>query len=105
MIFSGFENLLNRHRNRLLGNLIQGCEQPLVDLLMATTSVQALQRGEGIFGLEVGWRIIERQMAILANAYESNVHDTGTDFRIYLVYHFARIPRSIEQVIVADSGG
>jgi hypothetical protein len=31
--FAGFENLLNRHRNRLLGNLIQGCEPALVDLL------------------------------------------------------------------------
>ena len=69
------QDLAHRHRNRPLGHLFDPREPALAHLLPAAGLVEA-NHEVGLFGLEVGRRIVERQVAVLADAHEGHVDRT-----------------------------
>src|SRR5271156_1906935 len=66
------QDLAYRHRNRLLWRFGHIGEPSLSDLLESTGFVQ-IDDQVRFFGFEISGRIIERKMAVLTNAHESDI--------------------------------
>jgi len=71
-------DLRDGHRDRLCGHLIQRREPALAHLLAAAGFVQCYNQIRRI-GLEIGRRVIEGQMAVLAASYSRDINRRGVD--------------------------
>ena len=75
-------DLADGHRDGLLGYVVKGRKPALTELLLATGVIE-VHHDVRDFGGEVGGRVIEGEVRILADASETEVNRTGGDCLLY----------------------
>ena len=98
---AALQNLLHRHAQGLRGHLIETPEPAFAHLLPPARLVQVHDE-VGPFGGEVGRRIVEGEMAVLADAAAAQVDRRRADGRRCLVKHLRRLALAVEQVRRSD---
>ena len=71
--------------------------------LLAAASFVEIDDEIGIFGIEIGWRIVEGEMTVLADADKRNIDWRRPQRVANLTDDFARIGLPVEQMIVRDA--
>ena len=99
----GFQDLANGHGDGLAGNFGKIAEPGFADLLAATGFVE-IDEEIGLFGLEIGGRVVEGEMAVFTDAGEGEVDGRGAEELAYAVDYFVGIGVAVEQVILRDAG-
>src|ERR1700722_2293114 len=101
--FTALQDLFYGHRDGARRNFGNGSEPAFVDLLSAAGLVE-LDDQVRVFGLEVGWGVVERQVAVFADSDECDVDWCRCQFLTYRADNFGGILFAVEQVIAADAG-
>src|SRR5207245_10123354 len=94
-------NLSNGHRYRLSWDIIQSRKPPLVKLLPAARFVEC-NDDIRFFGLEIRWRVVERQMAVLAHADKSDMDRSLLQFVTDVLHDGSRVSRTAQEMILPD---
>src|SRR6202162_3330539 len=100
--FLGLENLLHRHRDGALRNSVEILEPTFSDLLQPASLVQC--HGDvRLFCIEIGGRIVERDMSIFADTQKRDIDRRSGDGIADAADYFGGLLTPIEQVIFADT--
>src|SRR5215469_16167916 len=95
---ASFQDLPDRHTDRLPGNFRNLAKPALSDLLAAAGFIQ-FDDQEWLLGLEIRGRIVERQMPVFADANKRNVHLSQAQLFASTANHLVRFAFAVEQVI------
>ncbi len=101
----GLADLADRHRDRLLGHIVEGCKPAFTKLLLAACFVE-VNHEVGRFGVEVRGRIIERKVGVFTDPgktdinrvlFDQRVETEALRFRIFITGHIVeRAHRAVE---------
>src|SRR6516225_2243733 len=95
--FLGLQYLLHRHGNGLLGNFIEILEPAFADLLQPARMVKS-NSDVWLFRVEVGGRIVERDVPIFTDAQKCNINWRCSDGCAHAADNLAGILAPIKQV-------
>ncbi len=95
---------MNGNCDRLGWDFVQVCEPALADLLTPAGIVQ-IDNQVGIFGLEIGGWVVERQVTVLADARKGEMNGSGGDGSSQARDRFSGWTQTIYQVVIRYAGG
>jgi hypothetical protein len=97
------QNLPNRHRDRTRWNVADCREPPFTHLLTATRIVE-LDDEIRALGVEIRGRIVECEVAVLANPDERHIDRLRRQLSAEILAHRVRIATTVDQMDAYDSG-
>jgi len=100
--FFCFQYLLHAHGDGLRRNLRKGGE-PTLSYLLAAAGLIEVHDDVRLFGLEIRWRVVEREVSIFADAYEGDVDRSSRRLCAYTANNFGNTPIAPKKGVLRNS--
>ena len=98
-----FENLIHGHGDGVPGDNVNIGEPSFADLLLAAGLIE-IHDNVGLFGAEIGWRIVEGQVTVFTDSDEGDIDRGSADGSIGAADYFDRILLAIQKMTRDDAG-